>query len=119
MESLPALSGYVYWLLTDPVTEERIHTNMNRLRTKVEFPYFMPHVTLTAVFGQTELTSIRQNAERIAHNFAPIRVQSEMISGEEHPYRCLYIKLKKSRPLLNIRRMAFRLMNRNEEDVQF
>ncbi|MEX0771308.1 MAG: 2'-5' RNA ligase family protein [Balneolaceae bacterium] len=92
---------------------------MNRLRTKVDFPDFKPHVTLASVIGQTELTPLQQIAEQLAQSFAPFRVQSEKISGEEHPYRCLYIKLKKSRLLLDIRQMVFRQMNRSEEDAQF
>ncbi|MEX0993908.1 MAG: hypothetical protein WD599_00165 [Balneolaceae bacterium] len=113
METLPSLSGYVFWLLTHQETEKRIRAIMDGLRAWVEFPDFRPHVTL----ADTEIRNpdtLRQIADQLANMHTPIRIQSEKIDWEEHPYRCLYIKLKKNKVLMDIRQQAFRLMKKDQ-----
>lgn len=101
--NLPAIHGYVYWLLFTEKSSHIIELWTEKLKKQIFIPFFLPHLTLTRASDELSENELRVIAETIASHTPELRLEATGLDGKQHPYQSLYIKVKPSSRLVSLR----------------
>ncbi|GMQ90213.1 MAG: hypothetical protein BMS9Abin10_0567 [Gammaproteobacteria bacterium] len=99
------IERYALWLLPAETVAPRCAKLIGRLAERYGTPRFEPHVTLLGwVTGPKQELIAR--TEHLARGLRALKLLGQSIAGEPYYFRCLYIKLEKSRELLGAHEQA-------------
>jgi len=98
---LPALDGYVLWLLPDHPSEIRLREPIERISKTVNAYPFHPHITIGNVpdIDSGKLTHL---LPQIADGIEPFVIQAKSVECRENPYQKLIIVLESHSRLLKV-----------------
>lgn len=101
--NLPAIHGYVFWLLLSDESSQIVEEWVDKLKKKIPIPPFAPHLTLSRVPDEPVEHELLAIAGSIASQCPAIHLEADGLDGKQHPYRSLYIKISPSARLLSLR----------------
>lgn len=104
------ITRYALWLLPAEPVSTAFADLIESLRKSYRGPGFAPHVTLLGwVTGKEE--ALAQATAQLAAQVEPITLRPVGLDGEPYYFRCFYLKLDKSEPLLRAHEKASALFS--------
>ena len=103
-------SHYSLWLMPTGEARERLARMILELSRQYATPVFEPHVTLAGgIAGPTrEVTSKMRD---LARRIPPFTVRLAAVDGLEEYYRCLFIRVAPTRPIMSANEAARGVFN--------
>jgi 2'-5' RNA ligase len=97
------------WLMPPNNISRRLKPFVLRLSKRFASPVFEPHVTLLGRLEGTE-AEFRSKASILASRLTPIRIELEEMGYLDEYFRCLFIRVARSRDLLAAYRTAVEIV---------
>lgn len=104
------ITRYALWLLPAEPVSTAFADLIESLRKSYRGPRFAPHVTLLGWVTGTE-EALAQATAQLAAQLEPLTLRPVGLDGEPYYFRCFYLKLEKSEPLLRTHEQASALFN--------
>lgn len=108
---------YALWLLLPEPVETRLSELIRMLAKRHATPAFEPHITLLSRLAGTKAALCERTAEA-ARRLEPIAVELDALAHTPAYFRCLFVRVAESAPLLAAHRAGCELF-RIPEDAQF
>ncbi|MCC5942825.1 MAG: hypothetical protein JJU37_14880 [Balneolaceae bacterium] len=90
---LPALDGYVLWLLPDESSETELRQPIERISRSLNSSPFHPHITIGRV-PKLEERQLIQFLPEIAHGLKPFSITTRSVECREKLYQKLILSLR-------------------------
>jgi 2'-5' RNA ligase len=103
---LPPIYGYVIWLLPEKKRANELQKIIGELARTFHSIPFHPHITLTPCPDDMPFEKLKAICEDLANNFKPLEPDSLKISSLNNNYQSLYIQIKRSDQLIELRKTA-------------
>lgn len=113
---LPPIYGYVFWLLPDKESSQDLREHIEELARTYHSISFPPHITLTPCPDDMPLTKLKTICRELAQNFNPLELDSLKIGSMNNNYQSLYIQIKRSGRLLELRKAARQITGTDLDD---
>ncbi len=102
--------GYSLWLVPTGEANEKFTNLVKELAEENDAPVFQPHVTLLGDFLLSEEESIEKTKQLVAGQ-KPFTIEVEQIDYEDYFFRTLFVRAKKTIPLLALHNRAKDIFN--------
>lgn len=112
---MSSLSVYSLWLEPNQDIAYRLQARINKMSQKYGTPVFAPHVTLLGGLkaSRTELVSL---TNILVSSLYPFEVTLTKAGYKNQFYQALFLKVKETKILNEVRERACRLFNRRDAD---
>lgn len=90
--NLPALDGYVLWLLPDESSEMELLQPIERISRSVNSHPFHPHITIGRVPDLNEM-QLAKTLPQITNDLKPFSITIKSVECRENPYQKLILTL--------------------------
>ena len=107
-------SNFSLWLMPPRDTSQRLKQCILDLSRRFASPAFEPHVTLLGRLEGTE-TELRYRASILASRLTPVVIQLKDVASLNEYFRCLFIRVARSRSLLEAYRAAVETLGTVEQ----
>ena len=113
---LPPIYGYVIWLLPEQERSRELRGIIEELAQTCHSVSFVPHITLTPCPDDIPLAKLKSICEKLAKNVDPLQLDTLEIGSLNNNYQSLYIQIKKSGQLIELRESARKEAGLDQED---
>lgn len=112
----PVGKGYAIWLVPEEPMFSRLAERISWLSREYSTPRFDPHVTLlSGITGQER--EIRAKSDSLASSLEPIRAELDGLGYLDEYFRCLFIKVVPSSPIIKAHRKAREALGMRSESA--
>lgn len=112
----PKLEGstYALWLMPEGEVYRRLARTIRRLSRDHSTPVFAPHITLASGIVATE-REVATKAAQLAKSLRPHRLRMTHLDSRNEYFRCLFVKVGRTPPLVRAHRRAKEIFNLREQ----
>ncbi len=90
--------GTSLWLMPEGTARERLASRITDLATRLGTTPFAPHATLLPGLSGPE-AAVLEEARALAGELAPVELRPVGVAGRDEHFRCLFLRLRRSRAL--------------------
>jgi 2'-5' RNA ligase len=107
----PIGKGYALWLMPEEPMYSHLAYEISHLSRQLSTPHFEPHITLLSRITLPEV-KVLGRSRRLAGSLRPFRVELADIDHLDEFFRCLFVKVRPGKAILEARQAACRVFAR-------